>query len=319
MVGATDNRLVSDFGGGIPMRMRLFGPAVLLLQSCFASSSLSQDVLFSQAFGASSLGNDIVIEVPTGSALIFDKDGPFVLEGRNLIVFAEKAVLTANPQILSFGAGNVPTTIEGVPADVPDRGGSSSEQGMDGNDGAIGKPGRGSGVCALDIGDLSTRGGAYTITINAAGQQGGKGQKGGKGGRGGGGASGSNAGGFPCGDPCPNSGDRGGTGGFPGRGGKGGPGGTGGKVLLSASLYALFGAGSPMLNIKVDGGLGGVPGDVGERGIGGPGGPRGSGSSSCVCKDPPPPGPDGFPGPAEPRTSTEPSAPGSVGSVERLK
>lgn len=271
------------------------------------------EVLFSKLFTQGGLGSSVVIQVPENQTLVFDA-GTYQLDRRDLLVFASRAIVRGIFIVRSFSPNGTsvlpPTAIPPTPPTSP----VVQGVGTQGSIGVTGPTGNSAPRFLLDIASLSVEPSA-SLTVDCAGEMGGQGGTGGQGGKGGTGRRGRDAGGFPCSRPCPDSGSKGGPGGPKGAGGQGGQGGNGGKVYLSAPLVAMLG--SAGLSVTVQGGPGGRPGQTGNPGVGGDGGPRGSGSSSCVCSDPPPPGPIGDAG-GEPVETTPSSLRGNEGSIQPL-
>lgn len=280
----------------------------------------NERVSFATAFsdGNVSGSNSIVIQIASDQVLVFDASVPFNLNGKNLLVFAEKIRVEQSVEINSFSKSQTAPSTPGVP-DTPADQSTVEATGTKGSMGDKGKPGAGSGKMIFDIAEIVFSDG-HTLALNANGQTGGKGQQGGQGGRGGPGKNGRNATEFPkCGGTgCPGEGGKGGKGGTAGAGGQGGPGGPGGEVLLSQYLYGIWDNGNSVsLLISAPGGLGGSQGEKGRVGIGGPGGARGKGSKTCICEKPPPPGPDGDRGDAN-TDQPVPSDDGPKGSIRTL-
>lgn len=299
-----------------------FSVTMLASEPCFA-----QEILFSEAFRTGTLGGSTVVQIPEGSILVFD-GGEHILGGRDLVIYAQRAVIRSSTTVRSYAASDVPPSAAetpplppGISGQVP-CGGRNGCDGVKGNVGlpgsdVLGQKGQSGGKFVLEVKNLTNNNNA-TLLILGQGQKGGRGQQGGQGGRGAEGGRGANATGLPS---CrtPGRGGVGGPGGPPGRGGQGGQGGTGASILASPDLINLATAGS-YFKIDVSGGPGGEAGPVGPAGIGGAGGPRGSGSRTC-SHSPPGPAPDGPDGPATPPPGqvTPPSVSGANGQVLAIK
>lgn len=271
------------------------------------------EVKFSDLFAGAALGDDVIVQVPDNATLVFDGPAPYVLEGKNLLVRARKAVIRGTLRIEAYSDTNVGPSSAGTPP-TPGVAAAGSE-GASGVPGDEGKSGAAAGVCLLDIGTLQAEPGAKLL-VRFTGQIGGAGQKGGQGAQGGAGPTGRDASNSAlCDRPCPDAGGVGFPGGARGSGGKGGLGGRGGVVYLSKAVAAAQGPSAVLIDIS--GGAGGAPGPLGERGIGGIGGARGKGSSGCQCKDVPGPGPEGPAGPdsAAPTPVSEAGEPGAVKEI----
>lgn len=270
-------------------------PVFAILGLLIATNSAAEsEMKFSEMFDAATLGDDVTVQVPDSVTLILDGARPYVLGARNLFVRAKKAAVQGNVTIMSFSEASVGKATEGTPVPPP----PVAPQGVHGTVGATGNSGQlgqDAGVCVLDLGSLTVNAGSR-LSVSMDGQKGGKGQKGGQGGQGGQGDRGTDAGDDTfCSNPCPGVGKKGFPGGMRGAGGPGGPGGAGGTIYRSESVGTMQSQGAILFTTQ--GGIRGDPGDPGEPGIGGIGGPRGSGSASCKCSDPPGVGPEGDAGP----------------------
>ncbi len=285
--------------------------AILSLTAAFAVNSYAQElslIKFSDRFVNGALGDDVVIQVSDDSVLMIDESGsPYTLEERNLIIRAKHFHIVGHPIIQSYSANNSAPPKEGTP-DAPPKAASykveitplpsliikvtQPSEGLKGKVGSAGIVGRKAGFVVLDVAELRHDLSA-NLVVDMRGQKGGKGQKGGQGGTGGDGGAGGSADGLPCGKPCPDRGLVGAKGGKSGAGGIGGTGGAGGTIYISKNLHSQLGNSALPFTLTAEGGVPGDSGDSGEPGIGGNGGPRGSGSSHCVCNNPPGPGPNG--------------------------
>ncbi len=147
---------------------------------------------------------------------------------------------------------------------------TTGSSGLDGGDGALGKPGQVAG------GPVAVTSGRFTPAVSAGG---------GKGGHGGGGGGGGAAGGVEVKGCQQQSGrdDIGGSGGGGGSGGCGGLGGGGGQGGGGSFGVWLAGSSAPTItNLQVRGGTGGAGGKGGAGGIGGYGGFGGKGGVSAA-------------------------------------
>lgn len=298
----------------------------LIASVLLASTAHAAEVKFSELFRSGTLGGSTVVQVPPGDVLIFD-GGEHILDGRDLVVLAERAIVRSPTTVRSYRPDNAAPSASGAPPSPPQAQGQLPCSGRNGCPGITGVPGvpgddaagvkgRPSGRLVLEIDALKGAAGTNLLII-ANGQKGGRGQQGSPGGQGARGGTGADATGIPsC--KTPGRGGTGGQGGSPGRGGRGGIGGDGGVVLASAPIMELLRTGS---TIKVDdtGGLGGDAGPAGLPGVGGQGGSRGAGSKSC-SQNPPGPADDGPPGPSTPPANqvTPPAAVGASGSIAKL-
>ena len=252
----------------------------------------------------------IVVETKPGDVLVFN-GGVHTLDGRRLIVIADRIELRGTTLIRSFDPADTPPPVAGQ-AGTGATGANGSKvgcgkpvcplQGQSGGRGETGATGRNGRSAGSILFTYRSIGGSGRIVVIGNGQTGGRGQKGGRGGEGGKGLAGENRGGdgLCFGQANRLDGERGGDGGPGGRGGAGGRGGGAASMLIRTTGLnqhvrlappdaiemlkpgrpdKLTGSGPSIYfgNTGGTGGAGGAGGDGGPPGVGGPGG----GNSHC--------------------------------------
>jgi len=293
--------------------MRVGSVAVLL--SMFVSPAVSADIDLASQLTGNPPNNTFVVDVASTDTLVIrERNGPIILNGRNLWIIAGHTRIEGKVRILAFPLDgpmsvgspgeNGKNNGEGGPNGARGRdagrwrgdqsriAGEPGGHGESGGDGSDGGPGLPAGKIRLEIGRLESDG---ELVVLANGQVGGTGAVGGQGGTGGIGGHGKNRGcsGFDAGA---GDGGRGGDAGRGGRGGKGGVGGAGGRIEFSSALNADH---ILLISLGGAGGLGGPGGPAGAAADGGEGGKRaycGGGGKPGSKGSPMPPGLQGFQG-----------------------
>lgn len=237
-------------------------------------------------FEKNKTATSVNIDVPGDEPLEFPDGGQLVLNGRRLIVAANKFSFLGTFSIVQFDASDTPGPItdvagkgeDGAPGRRPSgRNGYPGKPGKQGKTGKTGRKGKNAPLVFLETDEIVGDGTLTIVNRGGSGGRGGKGGKGGTGGRGENGADGSDAlVGCKAGG---GDGGNGGPGGLGGRGGTGGQGGKGGKIRLSAVIWQANQDGKVTLDFS--GGDGGPPGDPGDKGEGGEPGLGGAGSTYC--------------------------------------